>query len=308
MTTTSPVPPIEQLRAVPQVVSIVIPCRNGGPFIGDQLDAIERERRSNVEVGLEVIVVDNGSTDDTADVVRSRMADRPYLRIADGFRATNVSQVRNIGTAVSTGSYVFWLDADDIVQEGWLAAMLVAATRYDSVGGHIDDALLNPDVVRSWRPNLLTARGLPEPFGVLPAPIGCNCGASREAWEAVGGFDDSWGYGGEEVDFFWRLQLAGKSLGYVPDAVVAYRYRTTVRGVFHQAVNYGEGNARLAAQHPDLRIPRLAPNLGRSLVGIAGQAVRSTYSLRARGQLGYNAGHLWGQLKGSVKHRRLRLG
>ncbi len=289
----------------PPLLSIIIPVRNGAADIGQQLGALAAQQH---DASIEVVVVDNGSTDGTAEVVRSWMARLPSLRLVSAPQATNVSQVRNIGARAATGGYFFWIDADDIIQPGWVAAMAAAATRYPAVGGEVDESSLNQPEVRGWRPARMTGEGLPRPFDLYPAPIGCNCGARRDVFEALGGFVDDWGFGGEEIDFFWRAQLKGYEVGYVPDAVVQYRFRTTIRGVWKQAVGYGRGNARLAATHRDLGIPRIAPGLPRYLGWLGKLAVRATASRQARGQLAYHLGHLVGQLQGSVQYRRLRLG
>lgn len=289
----------------PMLLSIIIPVRNGAADIGEQLDALAAQQH---DAPIEVVVVDNGSTDGTADVVRSRMDRLPSLRLVSAPQATNVSQVRNIGARAATGDYFFWIDADDIIQPGWVAAMAAAAARYPAVGGEVDESSLNQPEVRGWRPARMTGDGLPKPFGLYPAPIGCNCGIRRDAFEALGGYVDDWGFGGEEIDFFWRAQLAGFELGYVPNAVVHYRFRTTIRGVWKQAVGYGRGNARLAATHRDLGIPLVAPGFGRYLLWLGKLAVQAGVSRQARGQAAYHLGHLVGQIQGSVRYRRLRLG
>ena len=104
----------------------------------------------------------------------------------------------------------------------------------------------------AWRPPA-TPGELPCPFGLLPAPIGANCGVRREAYEEVGGFDLSFrGAAAEETDLFWRLQLAGYPLGYAPDAVVAYRHRPGLRSFLRQWRGYGRGRAHLVARYQAL--------------------------------------------------------
>ena len=70
--------------------------------------------------------------------------------------------------------------------------------------------------------------------GASPATWACR----REAFRAVGGFDEQL-RGGDDVDLCWRIQLAGFPLHVEPDAVVAKRRRSTVRGVWEQHFNYG---------------------------------------------------------------------
>lgn len=303
-----PVPPAPATGAPPGLVSVVIPCRNGGDLLGEQLDSIERQHLDHPEIPFEVVVVDHRSTDHSRDVVRARMATRPYLRLVEAPHAQNISQVRNLGTRAASGDYLLYLDADDMVQEGWLGAMVEAAARYDAVGGALDEDLLNEGPWRRWRMSLMDEHGLTRPFGVMDAPVGCNCGVSRRAWERVGGFDDSWAGAGEEIDFFWRVQMAGMRLGYVPEAVVAYRFRRSVAGVWRQGRHYGEGNARLAAMHPDLGIPPVGAGLTRLCASLVLNGVRAPFSLLRRGQLAFFGAHLLGQVIGSLRYRHLRVG
>ena len=130
--------------------------------------------------------------------------------------------------------------------------MKAALDRWPAVGGYLDEESLNPPAVLAWRPRA-TPGELPCPFGLLPAPIGANCGVWRDAYEAVGGFDLSFrGAAAEETDLFWRLQLAGYQLGYAPDAVVAYRHRPDLRSLLRQWRGYGRGRAHLVARYQEL--------------------------------------------------------
>src|SRR4051812_13236272 len=102
-------------------VSVVIPCRNGAPFLRNQLDALLSQRTN---AAFEVIVADNGSTDDTVDVIRSY--DDPRVQLADAAGRIGANFARNVGVAVSRGEVILLTDADDLVQGGWIEAYWVA--------------------------------------------------------------------------------------------------------------------------------------------------------------------------------------
>jgi hypothetical protein len=95
-------------------VSVVIPCHNAAPWIGETV----RSAVTQDGVGIEVIVVDDGSTDDSA--ARAEAAGAPMARI---MRQANggASRARNVGTAAARGEFIQYLDADDLLTPGALA-------------------------------------------------------------------------------------------------------------------------------------------------------------------------------------------
>ena len=100
---------------------------------------------------------------------------------------------------------------------------------------------------------------LPTAMGYLPYAIGCNMGVRRETWAAVGGFDESYVGGHEEVDFAWRVQESGGSLEFVPGAVVDYRLRGSLRTNMRQRFGYGRSYAQLYSRFRTSPISRGGP-------------------------------------------------
>src|SRR3712207_1908731 len=94
----------EKEAVVPPLVSVVIPCYNQAHFLGEAIESVLAQSYPNVEI----IVVDDGSTDATSEVARSY----PKVRLV---RQENqgLSGARNAGLARSEGEYVVFLDADD---------------------------------------------------------------------------------------------------------------------------------------------------------------------------------------------------
>jgi GT2 family glycosyltransferase len=92
--------------------------------------------------------------------------------------------------------------------------------------------------------------------GFLPRPSGANCGFTREAYDAIGGFDESFRIGATETEFFWRAQLNGYRLRFAENAVVRYSHRESVRHLFKQKFEYGRAQAQLYAQFGGAGMPR----------------------------------------------------
>ncbi|MCW2906592.1 MAG: hypothetical protein JWL68_1381 [Actinomycetia bacterium] len=284
------------LRPAEPGVSVLVPVRNGMPYLPAQLDALGRQ---TYQGRWEIIVSDNGSTDESVRAVRAAQAPVP-LRIVDSREAPGRAGALAAAARAARGRLLLFCDADDIVADDWVERMEAALDRWPAVGGHLDEESLNAPPVLAWRPRA-TPGDLPCPFGLLPAPVGANCGVWREAYEEVGGFDDSFGGAAEETDLFWRLQLAGYQLGYAPDAVVAYRHRPDLRSLLQQWRGYGRGRAHLLARYQAVGL--LPAESWRDVVKTSGWlAVHAVDCLRGsarRGSYLRILAHVIGQAEGS---------
>ena len=111
--------------------SVVIPTYNAAATLDATLAALAAQEGV---APFEVVVADNGSVDDSAEVAR-RWADRlPLLRVVDASRARGVAAARNDGIRAARGDVVLLCDADDVTDPGWVAAMLGPSRRPTSWG------------------------------------------------------------------------------------------------------------------------------------------------------------------------------
>lgn len=275
-------------------LSVVIAAHNAADTLAQQLAALSRQQ---VDARWEVLVADNGSTDHTRQLAAA-WADRlPGLRVIDASARRGAGAARNIGVAAATGRDVVFCDADDIVADGWLAALHSALRHRSFVAGRFDDGLLNsPRVRRSrtlpQRDGLQRSAHLP---GLWHAGAG-NLGVRRELFRAVGGFDPDALFL-EDTDLCWRLQLAGVPLVWTPEALVHVRLRGTLRSAFSQGYHYGSGERWLARRYRDQadRAPELSdeasaagaePPVRRRFVHRAVTTAGALTQVRSLGQLG----------------------
>ena len=196
------------------LVSIVIPCYNQGRYLGD---AIESARRQSHEP-VEVIVVDDGSTDDTARV----SAAHPDVRYVHQ-RNAGTAAARNRGLRDSRGEFVVFLDADDRLLP-------------DAVAASVDYLARHPDVAFvAGHVRLIEADGTP---GIVPAQDHEPAGYAallrwnhiwtpgvvlyrRTAFDAVGDFDAS---AGGSADFDLNIRIARRlAIGCHHQVVLDYR-------------------------------------------------------------------------------------
>lgn len=280
--------------------SVIIPALNEAETIGTQLEALARQ---DFDAGWEVVVVDNGSTDRTVEVCRSFSSSLP-LRVVTAERP-GTSAARNRGATETAASLLLFCDADDQVSSGWVKAMVAALSEHDAVGGAIENDLLNGD-----RPTYMPRHPdrLPVVAGFLPRSISANLAVRRSAFESIGGFAEDYTYGSDDTEFCWRLQLAGFSLGYAPDAVVHYRHRSTLRSVAVKAYKANQSRGRLFRDYgpQGMPRPRLAGAAARwTRLAVAAPAV--PFSPRLRWWWVEQTAGAAGRISGSLRHRVLYL-
>ena len=229
-------------------LSVVVPCRNAATHLPGLLGALATDPPG---VPWEVVVVDNGSTDGTR-AVAERRADTLPVRVVDAPDHHGGGFARNVGAATALGEHVLFLDSDDLTSPGYLRAMHAGLANADIVAAGLDARTLNPDWAVESRPGAI-ADGLLDHFDFLPyAPSGAM-GVRRAVFQELGGFAEV--PFAEDVDFCWRASLAGKQLRSVPEAVVHYRYRPTLRAMFTQARRYGHAQPLLYRRYRHAGMP-----------------------------------------------------
>ncbi|MFJ9901059.1 glycosyltransferase [Streptomyces sp. NPDC091280] len=224
----------------PDLVSVVIPVRNGALTLPAQLRALASQTRT---APWEVLVVDNGSTDATREVAEKARPDLPNLRIVDAHERPGESYARNRGIAAAHGDFIAFCDADDVADPGWLAALVEAAPDADLIGGSLDSSVLSP-MYSDEQPVPMT-----EQTDFLPFARGANCAAWKDVLTTIGGWDENYRGGGEDMDLSWRAHLCGYRVGYAHDARMHYRLRTELTALARQKWNYGRSGARLYAAY-----------------------------------------------------------
>jgi len=213
-----------------QSVSVVVPVRDGLPWIDEQLRALAGQQ---CDADWEVVVADNGSTDGTRATVEDWAVRHPHIRLVDASGRPGPAAARNTGVAAASGQMLAFCDADDVVQPGWLTACVEVLARADAAAGTFDFTSLNGGPISS--PVVAATRQL----AFLPAALGANLCVRRTAFEAVGGFTEDLAVG-EDIDLSWRLQLRGFRFVVAADAVVAKREPIEPRLVFRAAWSYGQ--------------------------------------------------------------------
>lgn len=282
------------------IASVVIPVRNGADVLHLELAALAAQQ---TDYDFEVIIADNGSTDATRTVAES-WADRLNLRVIEATGPASVSTGRNAGGLAAQGRYVMFCDADDEVEPGWVQAMVDGLSQYDIVSGKLQFGKVNtPDVVEWY--GYTDSTGLPSALDYREYAMGGNMGIHTDRFAELGGFDDSYRGGQEEVDFCWRALEQGCTIGFAPDAVLNYRLRKSYKGLRRQFYRYGWNYAKLYASWRDRGIERnsLKAEIRYWLI-LAGQ-IPGLSTEAKRGRWVKNIAWGVGRIRGSI-HFRVR--
>lgn len=222
-------------------LTVVIPAYDAADTIDDQLRALGEQRYRGT---WEVVVVDNGSTDATAAIVRQWNERDPRIRLVDGSDRSGAAHARNVGAIAARGRNLAFCDADDIVADGWVETIATGLTEHEFVCGPFELERLNPMWLVDAKGTTGTA-GVVWFDGVFPFASSCNLGIHRDRFLAIGGFDERiniW----EDVELSMRLFLEGVELHYLDAAAVHYRYRQTKREFFARARAYGACRPQIA--------------------------------------------------------------
>ena len=244
-------PALQTLSLSPQLTtlnslsfSVIVCTRNGRDRIGTCLDAIRKMEGG----GFETIVVDDGSTDDSADFVEKNF---PWVRLVRS-EPCGLSHARNIGAAAAQGEVLAFTDDDCEPDREWIARLRRAFQKriFAAAGGPN-----LPPPPKTWEEAVVCAApGAPshvmlddEEAEHLP---GCNLAVTRAAFDTIGGFDSQFHTAGDDVDFCWRLRDAGFRLGFVPGAFVWHWRRSSISKFLGQQLGYGRAERLLLAKYP----------------------------------------------------------
>lgn len=194
---------------------------------------------------LDVIVCDDGSTDDTLQVAR-----RYPVRVL-ALPHEGLSAARNAGARAATGQYVAYVDADAHCHRHW-AYHLMLSMEENGVVAAGGPNLPVPGVGMVERAVAVAPGG---PVEVLVSDdraehvAGCNMAFRRAALIAAGGFDEAFTSAGDDVDVCWKLLDRGGQIAFSPAAQVYHHRRSTVKGYLSQQRNYGRSERMVASRH-----------------------------------------------------------
>ena len=258
--------------------SVVVPTHNRAPYLDVALASLVPQAR---EHGAELLVVDDGSSDDTG-----RIAERHGVRCVAHPVARGLNAARNTAVDATSGELICFVDDDVEVRPGWLGALL------DGARGHPDaECLTGPIHARfdGYSPRFCGREGAPVtsldlgPADVVaPHAWGANMTVRRSALDRVGRFDESLGLYGDEQEWQARLHAAGGHIVYVAGAALDHRRAGADAHV--SALSRAAYRRGRAARREDV-FKGAAPSLAAELRVLAGTLLHGPRFLCANGPI-----------------------
>ena len=189
-------------------LSIVVTAHNRADIVEETLASLAEQEWDG---DWDVVLVDNDSSDATLEVLE-RWADKMPVptAVVEARDDHNLCYARNAGVAASTAASVAFLDDDDVIAPGYVAAMGLALRRADFAGPRHEHGLLNPPELARYRGSFQTNE-LGEVFGVTMVSGG-GLACRRRLWDELGGQRVELGYGAEDADFSLRAAAHDLSL------------------------------------------------------------------------------------------------
>ncbi|MEM9235158.1 MAG: glycosyltransferase [Verrucomicrobiota bacterium] len=223
--------------------SVIICTHNGEDRIGHCLRAVASLQNTDYET----IVVDDGSTDRTAERIRKEFPEVRLIRIEHA----GLSAARNAGAEAAQGALLAFTDDDCEPDAMWLAEVVRCFDEgFDAVGG----PNLPPPPTNRTEAIVAAAPGAASHVMIDDREAehipGCNLVVRRTSYFAIGGFDGDFRTAGDDVDFCWRLRDAGMRIGFSPTAFVWHHRRPSIRAYLRQQTGYGRAEAMLMMKHP----------------------------------------------------------
>ena len=224
-------------------ISVVVCSYNGSTTIRDTLEGLTKLSYPN----FEIIVVNDGSNDDTGEIV----SEYPVKLITTP--NCGLSSARNTGMYNAEGEIIAYIDDDAYPEEHWLhyLAFAYATTRHGAMGG--------PNIIPEEDGPIATcisnAPGGPvhvlETDEIAEHVPGCNLSVRKEVLMKIGGFDPIYRAAGDDVDLCWRIQEAGYTIGFHPSAMVWHHRRNSIKAYWKQQQGYGKAEALLESKWPE---------------------------------------------------------
>lgn len=212
-------------------ISVVVCTRNRAGALPRLFTALERQTLTG-RVPWELIFIDNGSTDDTARVVRQFATHAGFPVICEFERRPGKSYGLNTGIALARGSIIALTDDDGIPAPDWLENIHRYFAAYPAIaclGGRVE--LYNPaDALVTVRTSRTAGVVDASNFSAINIPvIGCNMAIRAGVLRQVGPYDVDIGPGSrigvaEDVDMLFRLVRSGGKIGYDPQLVVLHNH------------------------------------------------------------------------------------
>lgn len=283
------------------LVSVIIPVYNAADFLPYQLEALAAQLNAPP---FEVIVADNGSTDHIKKVIDD-FQKKLNISLIDASHKKGQSFARNLAVFKASTNYILACDADDVVSPNWVSSLsqyvldedCIVTTPLLPFYPHLGESPETAPESRKTRKMLL---GLNE----FPFAQGGSAAYRRSSFIEVGGFDESFRGGSEDIDLSWRITDSGRNLYFCDKACLYYRARENEGNTFLQVYRYARENVLLWKRCKSR--DKLINSVSFKIAVIRALAIPYLYIRNRNFEDFANYGGRLGALSGNIKYRILQ--
>ncbi len=283
------------------ILSVVVPTMNKVELLKQTLHALQTQDAGEGRT-WEVVVVNDGSTDATADFLATLdgTGQNPLLRVVSPPHNIGRAKARNLGAKAAAGRWILFLDDDIVAPEGLVSAHLELLENNPGCGT-IGYAITDPSVANAPHFSYLDSRGVAK-LSRGPAPgrffVTQNAAVPRDAFLSIGGFDEDFAaYGFEDMEVAFRLENdAGMYFQALIQPVPLHVHHHTLNEYLEKKVECGRHSLpHLARLHPEriaeMKLHHVVDYSGQTGVGILSRVIRLLSALPLRPVLESILGH-----------------
>ncbi|MEO1857600.1 MAG: glycosyltransferase [Rubritalea sp.] len=226
------------------LISVIVCVYNGVQRVGGAVESLRNLNYPNYEV----LVVDDGSTDGTLELLEQF----DFIRIIHSAHL-GLSVARNSGASAAKGEILSYIDDDCEADRDYLywLAKAYAANDWGACGG----PNIPPPAEVEDEAVVACAPGAPSHVMLSDVEAehipGCHLSVRKAVFDEIGGFGEQYWVAGDDVDFCWRLREAGYKIGFHGGSFVWHRRRTNWKRYLKQQWGYGRAESLLMESHPE---------------------------------------------------------
>lgn len=194
-------------------VSVIIPCYNQGKYLQETLDSVVKSSYTNIEI----IVVNDGSTDNTSEIIEKLKLRYPEVKFIST-KNSGVCITRNTAIEVSSGDYILPLDADDKIGSEYILKAVEILNNNENIGLVYCDAEFFGDIQKKWDLKPATIENMLVQNRIFPAAM-----FRKETFIQTGGYKSIMEAGCEDWEFWLSIVETGAKIYKIPETMFFYR-------------------------------------------------------------------------------------
>lgn len=230
--------------------TLLVPCHNEGPNCEDTISALAAQ----IYPDFEIIAINDGSTDDTAEHLNRLTARFPRLRVIHLSRNLGKANALRMGTLAARGEYLICVDGDAMLDPWatrWMVWHLASGPRVGAVTGNPRirnrSTLLGRLQVGEFSSIIGMIKRAQRVYGRIFTLSGVIAGFRKTALERIGFWNETMIT--EDIDISWRLQLDHWDIRYEPNALCWILMPETYKGLWKQRLRWAQGGVEVLMKH-----------------------------------------------------------